>query len=75
MWLRDSVPPGQGSINDNDSYGYAYIRSWYSDSKNQVLIATTAMTLQEATISRRRRCDRGTRITQVSVPIIVPRSR
>ncbi len=39
MWLRDTVPPGQGNVNYVDPVGYYYgfIRTWYSDSKNQGL--------------------------------------
>ena len=32
MWLRDTVPPGHGNINNS---AYYYIESWYSDNKNQ----------------------------------------
>ncbi len=32
MWLRDSLPPGQSSLNTASS---SYIKSWSSDSKNQ----------------------------------------
>ena len=32
MWLRDSLPPGQGSLNSNSA---GYIESWSSDNKNQ----------------------------------------
>ena len=35
MWLRDTVPPGQGSVNQAETNGYGYVRSWYTDSKNQ----------------------------------------
>ena len=34
MWLRDSVPPGQGYYNAPSGY-YGYIQSSYSDNKNQ----------------------------------------